>query len=303
MEKAVTFNNGAGLPLVGIYHIPDTDQKKTGILFVHSGIQGRLGTTNQYVYYAREFVRRGYPCLRFDPNGLGDSGGVVEDTDRRDYYGTIQTGRYVADVGAAIDDFLRNGVDHIVIFGLCGGAITSLLAASSMSAVSGAVLLSCPVVLDGANVDYNLRIPAPIARRELGIYIRKLFSISSWLKFLTLKTDYKRLYLRLKAALSFDAPSQVKGGNADTTGLRAPKPNSCFYDAYEKCKAKNKLWIYGLNDQFWFEFKKLAYDIMNLDTHDELYLVPNGNHMFTLPEWQRIICDQTLEWLERKDYR
>lgn len=303
MEQAISFLNKDGLRLMGIYHTPDKDPKNVGVLFVHSGTQGRLGNTNQYVYYAREFARNGFPCLRFDPNGIGDSEGVVGEIDRRDFFGSIQTGRYVEDVYSALDEFKRAGIDKVVLLGVCGGAISALLAGSYRQDVCGMILMSCPVVLDGANVDYELRIPKELARKELMVYVKKLLNLSAIWRFFTFQSEYQRLFFRLKASVKNDTFSGKSCNNDELSELKGSKLNKYFFEAYARCNnKKNILWIYGSSDHFWFEFQSAALNKLHIGTSDELYLVQNGNHMFTLSEWQHEICAVSLNWLTRQNY-
>lgn len=302
MESTVSFLNNDGLRLVGIHHAPDEKPNNVGILFIHSGTQGRLGNTNQYVYYAREFSRQGYPCMRFDPNGLGDSGGLVGEIDRRDFFGSIQTGRYVADVYSAINEFKRIGIDKILLFGVCGGAISALLAGSYSKDICGMILMSCPVVLDGAGVDYDLRIPTELARKEILVYVKKLLNISAIWRFITFKSEYHRILSRLKASVNTNKTEVSVDSSDENTGVIKSIYNKYFFEAYARCNNKKILWIYGSNDQFWFEFQKAALGKLNIGTSDELHLVQNGNHMFTLPEWQHEICAVSLNWIERQSY-
>lgn len=302
MERAISFMNNDNLRLFGIYHEPDDNVKNVGILFVHGGSQGRLGHTNQYVYYAREFARHGFPCLRFDPNGLGDSEGFIGEMERKNFYMSVETGRYVADVHSAINEFRRNGVDKIVLFGLCGGSITSLLAGSTRQEVCGMILLSCPVVTNESfSIDTTI-ITSELARKETIIYLNKLLSISALWKFLTFKTDYQRLFIRLRASVGLHK-TVVNDSNSDKSAKsKGPRLNKYFFEAYDRCKNKSILWIFGSNDHFWFEFKKDVLNKLRSGKNDEIQLIENGNHMFTLPEWHQKISVLSLDWLSRLDY-
>jgi len=303
MERAITFLNSDCLRLIGVYHEPEANPKNVGILFVHGGSQGRLGHTNQYVYYAREFARHGFPCLRFDPNGLGDSEGHIGAVGRKEFHRSIQAGRYVADIFSAIDEFKQNGVNKVVLFGLCGGAISGLLAGSRHQAVSGMILLSCPVVLEGTDIDDSLRIPTALARRETFVYVKKLFSISALWRLLTLKTDYTRLINLLRASVRVQTPV-VEGSHSNTKAavIKGSSYNKYFFEAYDRCEHTSIMWIYGSNDQYWFEFKRDALNKITVGKCNEIHLVQNGNHMFTLPEWQHEICSVSLNWLARQSY-
>ena len=131
-EKILSFKNSDGIMLHGIMHEPViVSQEKNGVavILVHSGIRGRVGTGRQYVYYARSLAQMGYYVFRFDSYGMGDSEGDIAICSSKTYYRSIQTGRYSQDTEDAIKYVKKEFfcVDKIVLIGLCGGAITSLV--------------------------------------------------------------------------------------------------------------------------------------------------------------------------------
>ena len=109
MLEAFDFDS-QGNRLSGILHRPALSPGQTpdiGIIFANAGARGRLGSTFQYPLYARAFTALGYPCLRFDPHGIGDSEGNIEISAMPDFYGSLQTGRFVKDTVNAISEFKK----------------------------------------------------------------------------------------------------------------------------------------------------------------------------------------------------
>ena len=300
MTEIIQFENTLGQKLLGIVHLPDTNAQETGILFVHSGVQGRHGNTDQYVAYAREFCRNGFPCFRFDPNGLGDSEGIIEPMNMRDFYGAIQMGRYVEDTLRGIEEFKRLGVKQVILYGLCGGGITALLAASMSTDVKGLLLLSTPVMLDSSNVDYQLRIPKETASLHLRGYVKKIFKPKNWLRFLTFKSDYSTIYGYIKAIFRRSNKHQEKSKKSTPSVAQV---NKYFFEAYTVCKDKIPIfWVFGSNDSFWYDFEREVLGEQHLSTSDKLLLIDGGNHMFTLQEWQRQIKEETSKWVMENYY-
>lgn len=294
MAEIIQFENNQGQNLVAIAHFPEINTRKTGILFVHSGVQGRHGNTDQYVAYAREFCRNGFPCFRFDPNGLGDSDGVIEPMDMRDFYGSIQMGRYVDDTLCAIAKFKLLGVEKIILFGLCGGAITALLAASMSKDIQAILLLSTPVILDSGNIDYQLRIPKETASLHLQTYVRKIFNPKYWLRFLTFKSDYSTIFGYVKAF--FRRSSAPKSATAASS--KVAQRNEYFFQSHCNCKERMPIfWIFGSNDSFWYDFEREVLDKPFTGISEKLLLIDEGNHMFTLQEWQQQIKEAATKWL------
>ena len=302
MESVIEIYNRNGLKLNGILHSPTGKTKDIGILFLHAGVQGRHGNTNQYVLYAREFCNMGFSCLRYDPYGLGDSEGLIEPMEMRDFYGSIQSGRYVEDAIDAIDYFKKLGFKKIILFGLCGGAITAHLAAALTKNVVGAILLSVPVLLDSSKYSHNYIIPKQIAIDSLKVYLRKIFGIKYWIRFMTFKTEYRSIINYIKSIVVGIKPKKKNDDKKnDQSGNLLL--NKSFFEAYKNNKEKIRtLFLFGTNDNFWFHFKSEFYEQGLLDERDKLLLVEKANHMFTLMEWQKQVIGNTKLWLEAEKF-
>jgi dienelactone hydrolase len=132
-ERVVRF--GAGQGLAGILSAPrDARPDVPHVVFVNAGVVHRVGPNRLYVDVARALSALGYPVLRFDLAGLGDSeaGGG----------GMSLTEAAVADVQAAFDFLSRTRkATSFVLFGLCSGANYSLLTAFADPRVVGAMLI------------------------------------------------------------------------------------------------------------------------------------------------------------------
>ena len=110
-----------------------------------------------YVPLARTLARDGWPVLRFDPRGIGDSDGDVGCATVAEAFRKIQLGGFVPDCIAAVDFMERElGVGTSVLTGLCGGAVTAGHAAARDPRVVGTVPLELRLKL------------APLARFRFG---------------------------------------------------------------------------------------------------------------------------------------
>lgn len=123
--------------MLGIVSLPTpgVPQQSTGVVVVVGGAQYRVGSHRQFVQLARFLAAAGYPVLRFDFPGMGDSPGdpvPFEDT--------------APHIAAAIDALSGRytGVGKVVLWGLCDGASASLLymQAKRDPRVAGMVLLN-----------------------------------------------------------------------------------------------------------------------------------------------------------------
>lgn len=147
----------------------------TALLLVTGGSQTRIGSHRMYERLAGALAEQGYPCLRFDRRGVGDSAG--EDP------GFRGSG---PDLKAAVRA-LRKGcptVERIVGFGLCDGA--TALALFGRAAGVDALILVNPWLVE-ADADA----PPPAAIRAH--YRQRLTSLEGWKKILSGAVDYRKL--------------------------------------------------------------------------------------------------------------
>jgi uncharacterized protein len=115
-EQALSFECG-GQALVGIVAAP-AQPHSTAVVLIVGGPQYRAGSHRHYTLLARRLAAAGFAVLRFDPRGMGDSGGEPR--------GFESVGD---DIGAAIDALARAqpAVRDFVLWGLCDGASAALL--------------------------------------------------------------------------------------------------------------------------------------------------------------------------------
>ncbi|MDH4393732.1 MAG: hydrolase 1, exosortase A system-associated [Aquabacterium sp.] len=109
----------AGAELVGVLHQPSGRLRSdVGVLIIVGGPQYRVGAHRHFVLLARALSRAGYPTLRFDHRGVGDSVGPLPRFEAID-----------DDIAAAIDALVNAhpGLRGVVLWGLCDGASAALL--------------------------------------------------------------------------------------------------------------------------------------------------------------------------------
>ena len=128
-ERAVAFDC-AGDKLVGILCGPESPASGAtprhgldapsflGVVIVVGGPQYRAGSHRQFTLMARALAAAGYPVLRFDYRGMGDSTGLHRDFESLN-----------GDLAAAIETLLQHepNVQRVALWGLCDGASAALL--------------------------------------------------------------------------------------------------------------------------------------------------------------------------------
>ncbi|MHB8893962.1 MAG: alpha/beta fold hydrolase [Candidatus Geothermincolia bacterium] len=317
METVVEFAVGQhGRGLRGILHEPEQPvARKVVVVMVPYGLNTRSGPHRFYVSNARALCRRGYSVLRFDGYGCGDSEGDLSEhagLHRDDvFWRMVWQGAFIEDVGAAVDfvqDKLRP--DAIVLTGICGGAVRSAFTANLRPAVSSVILSSFPSTIDDVTVSAVDKMGEAAAKNNLAVYLRKLANPRSWLRILTMKSDFKtiRKSLSLVAGGRAAALAGWKNAAAPSTSL-APgrRINWELIDTIERLlrDGKNLLVMYGENDRYQDDYQAITERVLRerkaLDPDRyEKSIIPRSNHEFAFQEWQDQYLEILRSWLEKK---
>jgi uncharacterized protein len=297
--EPVSFPNKDGVRLSGMLHAP-SGPSKTAVILLSPGMKSRVAPHRLYNRMAAGFVEDGYYVLRFDFHGLGDSDGLLGLRRVPELYGSIQLGRYVPDTLAAIQ-WLREtrGVERVVVGGLCGGAITGLLAASASSHVDGLLGLGLPVILDTPGADPYQFMTQGQRDRLRSRYLRKLIDPKSWLRLLTFKTDLRLLAKTMRRAPAAKAAPAPEGpASAGTPDNTNPRFAPAFLGMARS--RRPMLLVFSEMDRLWWEFEEkfLNHHRDTVAASDvDIVMIKGANHVFTLEVWQLELLDRSRQWL------
>ncbi len=304
--EAVTFRNGNGRNLFGIYHPAGPGRRDLCVILLSPGIKNRVAPHRLYVKIAEQIKDSGVDVFRFDPEGLGDSEGEFEFDQVADLYGAIQSGMFSRDTRDAMDWVEREkGKKRFILGGLCGGAITGLLAGAEDPRVAGLFSIGIPVILDTANPT----VPRFMSDRQLGRlenrYIEKIFHPKSWLRLLTFRSDYRLIMkaLRRRFGKRTNTDADVAGNPAADQDEQF---NPLFPRAFEQFAAGGRpmLLVFSGTDRIYWEFEeKFAKRYGNLlDTYQDridLHVIEGANHILSFEEWQRELFRVYETWFNR----
>lgn len=159
-ERVITFGDDRGL--VGVLtEAADlgAGEERPGFVVLNSGILHRVGANRLHVKMTRKAAALGFPALRFDHSGIGDS------APRRDATPFRETA--VAEAREAMDLLQRTrGVERFILGGLCSGSDAAYWTALADERVVGLVQLD------------------PFLYRTRGFYVRhylpRLLSPRKW---------------------------------------------------------------------------------------------------------------------------
>lgn len=185
-EKAVLF--GKFNTLVGVVTLPDDDPPHTAprpaVILSNAGLIHRIGPNRIYVKLARVLAQHGFPVLRFDLSGAGDSKARPDHMPVEQY--TID------DVLQAMDYLAEfSGSQKFVLGGHCAGAYHSFRTADQDARVIGVIMIN-PDGGEAEWVEYDRK--RKLARYYENYYGKKvLLDRQRWKRFLTFRVDYRHL--------------------------------------------------------------------------------------------------------------
>jgi len=304
--EPVVFANSEGLKLFGIVHHPASGKPRPiPIILLSPGIKSRVAPHRLYVKLARRLAVMGFRVLRFDFSGLGDSEGLVNEATAAEFYGTVQLGRYVSDTRAAMDWMEREfHASRFILGGLCGGAVTGLLAGANDGRVDSLIGLGLPVILDSDQVDHTKYLTTGELDQWRKGYLSKLFDVRSWLRVFTFRSNFRVI---LKVLLGSVRPN-AKRPLPD----RAPGPqqsenlNPLLPLAVETLVSTRPiLLIFSEADRLYSIYQERFAQPRqaSLRQHQdkfEIHVVKDANHVFSLPEWEEGMFGHVASWLDRR---
>lgn len=309
-EDAVVITSKSGKRLFGILHTNGQDANPAGIVLLSPGIKNRVAPHRLYIKMARRFAEMGFTVLRFDPEGLGDSEGDITEPLTADLYRSIQTGRFVDDTISAMDWMDREcGTKKYILSGLCGGAITGLLAGALDRRVDSLLGLGIPVVLDGSEVDERKNITEARLEALRKRYFRRLLDPKAWSRFLSFRSDYRLIMKSLLQAAGKNkknAPDTHVLSDAVFNHIPGSNYNPYFTPAfYRMVSSSRRLFlIFSEADRLYWEFDEkfarwFGEDLKKYASFYEVSIVKNANHIFSLKETQEEMLALSSDWLKR----
>jgi len=131
-EKIFFFPGSKSRSLLGFLHKPRFSQRSTGIIFCHPFAEEKNQSHSVIVKTSRAFAEIGFPVLRFDMSGCGDSEGEL---------GEVTLSDWQKDLTSAIEHMKKDAnAKNYALWGLRLGAGLAMLHAAQDSNVSFLIL-------------------------------------------------------------------------------------------------------------------------------------------------------------------
>jgi exosortase A-associated hydrolase 2 len=113
-EEMFFFEGTGGRKLLGFFHASSGPARPCALLYCHPFAEERNQSHGAAAHAARRLAAAGFPVLRFDFSGCGDSEGALEEASADDW---------LAEIGLAAAELKRrSGTDRVGVWGLRAGA-------------------------------------------------------------------------------------------------------------------------------------------------------------------------------------
>lgn len=303
-RRVVSLVNDQGHPLHCVFEEP-AGERERGIvaILLPPGVKTRVGPHRINRKLAQAFLSRGIPVLRTDFAGLGDSGGEIADSRLEAMYRSVQLGGNIGDTRAALDWAERElGVRRCVVGGLCGAAITALLAAQDDERIAALYAIALPVTLEkDVGRDAAQMTPGEL-RSYRATYLRKLLRPEAWLRLLSMKTDYRLLWRSLAQPLTrrFSSGALPEGAPASDV---SQKFTAAFFALVGS--GRPALLMYGEHDHLLHQYeekfaKPWAKSVEPFAPLVTKVVIPGGNHILGDPASVAEAVRATRDWLDNE---
>jgi pimeloyl-ACP methyl ester carboxylesterase len=273
------------------------------VVIISPGPTDRAGAHRLSIKLAERFARMGHPVLRFDARGAGESeadwSAGYDGKPILDVYKNVEEGVWVPDTHAAMRHLAEKaGVSRFVLGGVCGGAITALLAGGEHPSVDGIFMIGNPVTLSVESLTDISRLPEETLRKDAGRYVRKVLHPSAWVRLITLQSDYKVLWAVLVSRVRRLAPNTQESERTKLLQAMSPAFLRAFVSAVRN--QKRLLFVYSANDHHWHEFKGYFLETRSEPERRamEVACIQDANHNLTEERWQEELYERLLPWLK-----
>ena len=280
MERHIQFANH-GQTLYGALHLrPEAGPRRdVGLLFLHGWAGYRIGPHQMFTKMARRAAGAGFPSLRFDFRGRGDSEGDPMAANLATMISDSQVAARVLQEQA--------GVERISLVGVCSGGEVAFGAGVTIPEADSMVLWSVPLVAADRAVTDRAK-QRDILRR----YAAKLFCKATWGKLVAGRLNWAMI-----------RKAVVGGGKGAGEDTAAPPPEDQEIDWWERVVGfrGGVLYIYGGNDptapECLAQYERLSQLAGRAFEH---HVVAGANHAFYSLAWEQEVMDFSLGWLQQR---
>lgn len=269
-------------------------RRQTAVLLLNVGGNYRVGPNRIYVKMARALAARGFPTLRLDLSGIGDS----RDGDRT-HTGSYYSLTSAADVRAAIDGLAARGCTRFYVMGVCSGSYVAFQTALADPRVTGQVLMNSRLLelRDGTGPDI-LQASMQLHYKSTAFYWRALMQPRVYRRLLRGEVDVRGIAARVRVLMQ----ARLRRAMGGLFG-RAPRESVLANTRRLSACGTHTLMVMGAEDDgrdyVEFHFGRQGSRLKG-DPNFRMVVVDDCDHTFSSVDSQRIVIREVVAHLERR---
>jgi pimeloyl-ACP methyl ester carboxylesterase len=278
-ERAVAF--GKDRCLSGIVTEPEGQGSHVGVLLLNAGILHRVGPALLHVRLARALAGEGFPVLRFDSSGIGESEA------RSDAVPYEQ--RIVGEAQAGMDLLGELGTKRFVVFGICSGADNGFRVALGDERIVGAVL---PAFLSFGSRGY-------LMERYFGQLLTREFWLRAVQGGVDVRSTLRNAIQKLRASPS---PSTPEPGDESQFWRMPPSEKVRSELRNLAARGVQLLFIYSHGSPAEFNYRKILrpeQSALGEGAPIDVMVVKHTDHTFSPLHHQQRIVNAVVDWTKR----
>jgi hypothetical protein len=206
---------GADSHLFGILARPAGETSRPAVIMLNAGSIHHVGPHRLYVRLARELAAIGYPSLRLDHEGLGDSVLRAPGVENEPYAASAMD-----DLQSALDVLRAHGHQRFIVLGLCSGAHTAFHAGRGFegAAIERLILINPWYFYWSAGMTYD---PNCHHYENVALFQKSMRDSSRWKRLLSGEIDPRRVLGIARVALA-QAGRKARAYGAELRELLMP---------------------------------------------------------------------------------
>jgi pimeloyl-ACP methyl ester carboxylesterase len=293
-ETALLF--GRQQSLVGVLTQPDgLKTSQPAVILLNAGLIHHVGPNRLYVRLARCLAERGFPVLRFDLAGVGDSGVRV---DNLPYEQSITD-----DARQAMDELAHSyGVERFIFMGHCSGGGQSFLTGIEDDRVVGVVLIN-PQAEREDWLEYDRK--RKVQHYYQNYYGKRVLTDSSrWRRFFTGQVSYRSVFRNVLKDVLWSKFSTALFKVRSKMESRVAKPDPNQERVIQGLKQLGSrqtrvLFIYSAGSSGLERLRVMLgrqFDTVMNVSQVQLSLIEGADHTFTLRGSQERVLQVIADW-------
>jgi hypothetical protein len=278
-ERAVLF--GKTKNLVGVLTQTSSNGSRDNypaVILLNAGLMHHVGPNRINVQLARRLAASGFPTLRFDLSGIGDSGNRTDNLSLGD--------GVVNDVKQAMD-FLASeqGVRQFILTGICSGANNSLRVAQSDARVIGVAPIE---VYYFENRGYHFY-----------FYRKRLLQLAGWRRLITMKSGFWGKMKKYMMRRNEVSPT-VNAWSGQIAAERGGDFKSRIVSEIQHLLGRgvNLHFLYCVDSPSYYNHYLPLRHKFGSWKQIRVTRFPNTDHIFTLLSSQQCLVDSIHEWVQ-----